>query len=460
MSEQQKPSLLIIDDDDALRCQMDWALSSDYSIYQAAERTSALQIASAQTPALVTLDLGLPPNSNGVKEGFATLVELLERDRSLKVIVITGSEQRENALKAVELGAYDFFPKPIAIEELRVVLRRALQLRNLEAELKSLRASVEEPQFENIYGTSPQMRDVFRLIRKVAVTDAPVMITGESGTGKELAARAIHRLSRRAKGPFIAINCGAIPESLLESELFGHEKGSFTGAHVSRKGRIECADGGTLLLDEFADLSLQLQVKLLRFLQEQRLERVGGRESISVDVRVLAATNADLKSALASGDFREDLYYRLHVVEICMPPLREREGDVLLLADVFLKKYTAEAGKPIAGFTRKAMTALGKHSWPGNVRELENRVRRAVIMSESSNITPEDLELSVLSKTRNLKEAREEVERDLVKHAIALSRGNLSQAANDLGISRPTLYDLMEKHKIARTDRDLGKVSQ
>jgi len=446
----EQPRLLIIDDDPDVRQQMEWALCDDYKIMQAANSTSALDLIRREPAELVTLDLGLPPDPSGVREGFKTLSELLESNPLLKVVVITGSDQRENALKAIELGAYDFFPKPIAIDELKTVLRRAFYVHRLETELKELKTQPPGDAFEGMLGTSPQMQDAFRLIRKVATTEVPVLIVGESGTGKELAARAIHQLSRRAKGPFIPINCGAIPETLLESELFGHEKGSFTGAHITRKGRIEAANGGTLFLDELAELSVPLQVKLLRFLQEQKIERVGGRESIAVDVRPVTATNADLHKAMDEGRFREDLYYRVRVVEIGMPPLRERQGDVLLLSRIFLEKYAAEAGKNLKGFSQRAISALEKYAWPGNVRELENRIRRAVIMAEGSSITPADLELSSGFAGKNLKEAREELERELVRRAIAVTQGNLSQAASDLGISRPTLYDLMEKLGIGR----------
>jgi two-component system NtrC family response regulator len=297
-------------------------------------------------------------------------------------------------------------------------------------------------------GTSQQMEKVYALIRKVSTTDASVLIAGESGTGKELLAHAIHRLSPRKEGPFVVINCGAIPDTLLESELFGHEKGAFTGAHIQRKGRIEAAQSGTLFLDEIGELTPALQVKLLRFLQDQKIERVGGREEIAVNTRVLAATNMDLERATAEGRFREDLYYRIGVVVISIPPLRERQGDVRLLAQALLQKYSAENNKKISGFTAPALRALENHTWPGNIRELENRVKRAVIMAEGSKVTPQDLELAVPSDKyvgHTLKEAREALERGLVKRAIASNNGNLSRAAAELGISRPTIYELIEK---------------
>jgi two-component system, NtrC family, response regulator len=449
-----KPLLLIIDDDEEIRTGMRWALSRDYEVILAEDRETALEAAAVHSPSIVTLDLGLPPHAGDTREGFQTLMDLLERAPLTKVIVITGAQERENALKAIEQGAYDFFSKPIQVEELKVVLRRALYVSNLEAELRKMRLSTPEDAFEGMLGTSAQMEEVFRLIRKVAATEAPVLVVGESGTGKELAARAIHQLSLRSKGPFIPINCGAIPSELLESELFGHEKGSFTGAHVTRKGRIEAASGGTLFLDEIGELSVPLQVKLLRFLQDQSIERVGGRDQVTVDVRVLAATNMELKRAMAEGRFREDLYYRIRVVQICMPPLRERGTDVVMLSRLFLQKCAAEMGKNLAGFTEKAVNAIQKYGWPGNVRELENRVRRAVIMADGVHVTPADLELEITATAgpvRHLKDARDEVERDLIRSAITAHHGNLSRAATDLGISRPTLYELMEKLAIART---------
>jgi two-component system, NtrC family, response regulator len=447
-----KPLLLIIDDDEEIRTGMRFALCGDYEVTVAGDRPSALQEARKGGFPVVTLDLGLPPQANGTEEGFQALTELLELDALAKVVVVTGAHERENALKAIELGAYDFIPKPINVDELKVVLRRALHVYNLENELRELQSRPEADAFQGMLGASPQMREAYKLIRKVAVTDAPVLIVGESGTGKELAARAIHQLSRRGKGPFIPINCGAIPSELLESELFGHEKGSFTGAHVSRKGRIEAADGGTLFLDELGELPIALQVKILRFLQEQQLERVGGREGIAVDARLVAATNLDLTMAMAEGRFREDLYYRIRVVEVKMPPLREREGDILALARIFLQRYAAEIGKSLGGFTQKAVRALEKHPWPGNVRELENRIRRAVIMAEGANVSPGDLELGADGRAvTSLKQAREEVERELILKALTVNQNNLSRAATDLGISRPTLYELMEKLAIERT---------
>ena len=446
-----KPRLLVVEDDEAIRTQMKWALAQGYEVFLAEDRQSALEIFEREKPPVVTLDLGLPPRPTEPEEGFFALSEIIGMDSFAKVIIITGQDEKGNALKAIDLGAYDFFCKPIQIEELKVVLSRAFYLSQLEKEYRELQQSLQVDSFEGMIGMSPQMQVVFTSIRKVATTEAPVLVIGESGTGKELVARAIHRLSDRRKGPFVVINCSAIPETLLESELFGHEKGAFTGAHIQRKGRFEKAEGGTLFLDEIGELSPPLQVKLLRFLQKQRIERVGGREEISVDVRVMAATNRDLKDAMREGKFREDLYYRLGVVIIALPPLREREGDVVVLANALLHKFSKENKKKITGFIPQTIHALETYGWPGNIRELENRVKRAVIMAEGTKLTPEDLELvSPFEKYggRGLKEAREELEKDFIQKAIARNKGNISKASEELGISRPTLYELMEKLKI------------
>ncbi len=443
-----KPKLLIVEDNSSIANQMKWALTSDYEIFLAEDRLSALELFGQEMPPVVTLDLGLPPHTDGAEEGFQTLSGIIERDSLTKVIVITGQGEKENALKAIGQGAYDFFCKPVQIEELKIVLRRAFYLSRLERENRELQERYKIEPFEEMIGTSSQVETVFASIRKVATSDAPVLITGESGTGKELAARAIHRLSNRKDGPFVAINCSAIPETLLESELFGHEKGAFTGAHIQRKGRFEKAHEGSLFLDEIGELPGHLQVKLLRFLQEQKIERIGGREEISVDVRIMAASNRDLKEAMKDGRFREDLYYRLGVVVISLPPLREREGDILVLATALLQRFSGENKRKITGFTQQAIRALESHAWPGNIRELENRIKRAVIMAEGSKITPKDLELvSPFEKYegKGLREAREELERYFIIKALARSRGNMSKAAEELGISRPTLYELMEK---------------
>ncbi len=442
-----RSKLLIVDDDEDLRKQMKWALAEDYEVMLAENRSTALTTFQRKRPDVVTLDLGLPPRPASVEEGFAALSEMLTANPQAKIIIITGRAEKEHALKAVADGAYDILYKPVDIEELKVLLKRAFYLASLEKEKQAMQRRLGDGSFEGMIGSSPQMEEVFTTVRKVAPSDVPVLITGESGTGKELVAKAIHSLSNRKDGPFVVINCGAIPENLLESELFGHEKGSFTGAHMQRKGRVELANGGTLFLDEIGELPLALQVKILRFLQEQVIERVGGREPIRVDARVVAATNRDLKEAMKNGTFREDLYFRLGVVTVFLPPLREREGDILLLSSTFLKRYAEEGKRKLSGFTQAAINALERYEWPGNVRELENKVKRAVVMADGTRVRAEDLEM-VKGERRDeitLREAREAVERELVIKALARHQQNMSRAADELGVSRPTLYELMEK---------------
>jgi two-component system, NtrC family, response regulator len=451
------PKLLIIDDDEEIRTQMKWALTQEYEIFLAEDRASALQTFQEHRPTVLLLDLGLPPNPGTPEEGLTTLSEVISLDKFVKIIIVSGQGEKANALQAVGAGAYDFLTKPVQLEELKIILRRTFHVASLERDYRELQARVQADTFEGLLGTSPQMQQVFTLIRKVAVSDAPVLILGESGTGKEMAALAIHRRSPRKDGPFVAINCSAIPETLLESELFGHEKGSFTGAHAQRKGRIESATGGTLFLDEVGDIPLQLQVKLLRFLQEQRIERVGGRQEIQVNTRVIAATNVELKKAINTGRFREDLFYRLAVVVLTLPPLRERGGDVRLLAQEFLRRNAATTGKDGLTLGKDAIQALETHTWPGNVRERENRVKRAVIMVEGKRVSAFDLELESaesISANLNLKEARESAERDVIQKALRKHQGKIAPAATDLGISRPTLYELMDKLGIARVDRE------
>ncbi len=445
-----KKKLLIIEDDEDLRIQMKWALAQDYEVLLADDKKSAIAVLRREHPAVITLDLGLPPLPVGVEEGFAVLEDILTEDGQAKVIIITGRGERENAIRAVEKGAYDFFYKPIQLDELNVILRRAFHLYELEQEQRALQQQFAGETFQGMLGTSRKMQEVFSAIRKVSTTDVPILVMGESGTGKELVARAIHQLGFRQARPFIEINCGAIPENLLESELFGHEKGAFTGAHIQRKGRFEMAEGGTIFLDEIGELSLPLQVKLLRFLQEKIVERVGGRERIEVNARIIAATNRDLKEAVKGGNFRDDLYFRLGVILLTLPPLREREGDVILLAKAFMQRYSSENRKKISGFTNQAIMAIEQHNWPGNVRELENRIKRAVIMTDGSKIIPADLELDEIVtnakyETMKLKDARENLEKELLEKALTHNNGNMTKAASELGISRPTLYDLMEK---------------
>jgi two-component system NtrC family response regulator len=442
------PKLLIVDDDEEIRSQMRWALSQDYEVLLAEDRPSALAAFREHRPAAVLLDLGLPPHPAATDEGFATLAEILAHDRHAKVILITGQGEKQNALHAIGQGAYDFLAKPVDADELKIILKRTVQVALLEREYLQLQQRLNTESFEGMLGTSPLVLEVFTAIRKVATADAPVLILGESGTGKEMAALAIHRRSRRKDGPFVAINCSAIPETLLESELFGHEKGAFTGAHAQRKGRIETASGGTLFLDEIGELPAPIQVKLLRFLQDQKIERVGGRQELQVDTRVIAATNADLQTGISDGAFREDLYYRLAVVVIKLPALRDREQDVLLLAQDFLRRSSTETGKEGLTFDQEARRALTRHPWPGNVRELQNRVKRAVIMAEGKRITAPDLELSddvVAPPGGTLKDIREAVEREVIHKVLRKHSGKITPAALELGISRPTLYELMEK---------------
>lgn len=448
------PVLLLVDDDEQIREQMRWALAGTYQVLEASDRPTAMEQMRRVMPALILLDLGLPPDIDGASEGLAILREALKLNPVAKVIVITGNSDRAKAVAAIQGGAYDFIEKPIQLDVVKVVLQRAQYLANLEQENRTLLQQAGQIGFEGLIGNSEPMQEVFRMIRRVGPSDVPVLITGESGTGKELVARAIHFQSRRKDAAFVAINCGAIPDTLIESELFGYEKGAFTGAAQQRKGRIEGAQGGTLFLDEIGDIPLPLQVKLLRFLQDREIQRLGGKDPIIVDARIIAATNVDLQSAIGSGRFREDLYYRLCVVTIPIPPLRERPADIPLLARSFLRRFADEQRKPLAGFTAEAMDALTVHEWPGNVRELENRVKRAVVMAEGKYIIPENLELKAVGGSEGngltIKESRENREKDLVCLAMEKAQGNISRAADELGISRPTLYQLLSRYGLRK----------
>jgi two-component system, NtrC family, response regulator len=450
--------LLITDDSDEIRTQLKWGLSKEYSVILSKNGDESLALFKKNAPRVVTLDLGLPPHEDGTEEGFRCLQEMLRQHPATKVIVITGNDQRENALKAVQLGAYDFYQKPINLDELKVIIRRAFHLSAIEEENRTLYNALERQtaQVGGMIGQCPEMQTVFSTVRKVATTDASVLVQGESGTGKELVARAIHAMSLRKDGPFVPINCGAIPENLLESELFGYEKGAFTGAHAQVHGKVEYAQKGTLFLDEIGELPSLLQVKLLRFLQDRTIQRVGGREDIAVNTRILAATNKDLARETKEGRFREDLYYRLGVVSITVPPLRDRKGDIVVLATFFLKRYGNLYNKRVRGFNAAALESLETHPWPGNVRELENKVQRAVLMSEGPLIGPRDLDLrsdsrqagecSASADMRTLKEAKDKVEREMVVASLDRQAGNIAKAAEELGITRPTLYDIMKKH--------------
>jgi two-component system NtrC family response regulator len=447
-----KPTLLLVDDDEDIRTQMKWALAAEYEVVMAGDRATALAAFRASHPAVTLLDLGLPPRPNEPDEGLNALSALLAADSTAKVIVVSGQGDKQNALRAVGAGAYDFLCKPVEMDELRLVLQRCVYVADLEREYRAMQQSERVDSFEGMLGASSQMQAVFTFIRKVAPTNAPVLVLGESGTGKEMVAQALHRRSPQKSGPFVGINCNAIPENLLESELFGHEKGAFTGAHTQRKGHIEMAAAGTLFLDEIGDLPAPIQVKLLRFLQEKRFQRVGGRQEIQSDARVIAATNVNLREAVSAGRFREDLYFRLAVVVIEVPPLRDRGEDIVLIAKEFLQRSVAQHGKPKSIFSPDALQATTAYNWPGNVRELQNRVQRAVIMAEGARVTAEDLELTGVggSAPQTLKEAREEAEREIVRDVLRRHRGKITSAAQELGVSRPTLYELMEKLGIAK----------
>jgi two-component system, NtrC family, response regulator len=449
-----RPVLLLIDDDAEIRDQMKWALASDYQVLEATDRMAALTHVRQALPPVVLLDLGLPPDVDGASEGLAILRETLQLNPMTKVIVVTGNSDRVKAVVAIESGAYDFIEKPVQLDVLKVILQRAFYLAGLERDSRAIPKQADQALFNGLVGTSPSIQEVFRIIQRVAPSDVPVLITGESGTGKELVARAIHRESSRNAGPFVAINCGAIPETLLESELFGYEKGAFTGASVQRRGRIESAQGGTLFLDEIGDIPLGLQVKLLRFLQDHTMQRLGGRETIDVDSRILAATNVDMKKAISEGRFREDLYYRLCVVTIAVPALSERGSDIIFLARTFLTKFVEEEKKSLKGFTPQSVDAMMAHNWPGNVRELENRIKRAVVMAEGKYVTPANLELKEASsfeeEASTLRALRDSREKELVRRAMEKAGGNVSRASVELGVSRPTLYQLLARYGLKK----------
>ncbi|MFQ5735865.1 MAG: PEP-CTERM-box response regulator transcription factor [Thermodesulfobacteriota bacterium] len=445
-----KPRLLIVDDDEPIRTQMKWALIKDYDIFLAQDGQKAMEAVTENRPSLVTLDLGLPPHPEDTSEGLKLLGQILQEAPSTKVIVVTGNPDKSAALSAIAIGAHDFFTKPIEVEELKAILKRASYVHTLESEFRELQKQLTGKTFSDIIGSDDKMQEIFTTVRKVATTDVPVLVTGESGTGKELIASAIHSNSLRGNNPFIPINCGAIPENLLESELFGHEKGAFTGAHVQRSGKIELAVGGTLFLDEIGELPLQLQVKLLRFLQDFKIERVGGREALDIDARVIAATNKDLKEMIADGRFREDLYYRLAVIEVNLPPLRERGEDILLLARAFVQKFSPEGTKPKT-LSEEAVDALYAYDWPGNVRELENKIRRAITLADGPVITASDIGLQAPEEpagSLNLRLAREKVDRIVINKAILKHNYNISKAADELGLTRPTLHHLVKKYDI------------
>ena len=451
MTDAPKPKLLIVEDDEGLQRQLRWAYD-DYQVIVAGDRASAIDALRAEEPDVVMLDLGLPPEPDGTAEGFATLDAILALKSDTKVIVASGHGARESALRAIAGGAYDFYAKPVDIDELGLIVRRAFHLHGIEAENRRLSKAVTgNAVLGGMITAAPEMLKVARTIERVANADVSVMLLGASGTGKELLARGLHEASDRRKGAFVAINCAAIPETLLESELFGHEKGAFTGAVKTTEGKIEQAHGGTLFLDEIGDVPLPLQVKLLRFLQERVIERIGGRKAIPVDTRIVCATHQDLDAMIAAQSFREDLYYRLAEIVIKIPTLAQRPGDAGLLARHFMGRY-ASMNKDVKGIAPDALAAIDAWGWPGNVRELENRMKRAVIMADGKMVTAADLDLDAAdeeSDVINLKAVRETADRRAIRRALARADGNISNTAKLLGISRPTLYDLLKSYDIS-----------
>jgi two-component system NtrC family response regulator len=440
--------ILIVDDEESILSQLRWGLADAYEVFTASTPEEARRLLREARPQVVTLDITLSRSGDG-DEGMRLLEEIVDQYPLTKVIMVTGSESRENALIAIRRGAVDYYAKPIELEELRVILRRAFHVQRIEVE-QALGVPPGRKRYHRLVGESEAMRRVFALVQRVAPTDATVLVLGENGTGKELVAHAIHNASPRKDKPFVPINCGAIPENLLESELFGHERGAFTDAHRAREGKFEIANGGTIFLDEIGELPLHLQVKLLRFLQDHTIERVGGRDPLRVDVRVVAATNRDLKAAIAEGRFREDLFYRLSVVTVSVPPLRARGDDVRMLAEYFFEYYSRHHKRKLKGFTQSAQRALQNHPWPGNVRELENRVQRAVILARDAFLRPEDLELAEpeSDSPRTLQEARDLAEKGLLIDALTRNAGNITRAAREVDVSRPTFHDLLRKHAI------------
>jgi len=440
--------LLIVEDDLGIQNQLRWCFE-DFEVVSAHDRATALSEFRRHEPPVVLQDLGLPPDPEGVGEGFATLKEMLALAPHTKVIVVTGHGDQGNALSAVGLGAYDFYEKPVDVDTLRLIVDRAYHIYELEEENRRLAAAADTTPLSGIVAASEPMMAVCRMVEKVAPTSATTLLLGESGTGKELLARAIHALSGRAKQPFVPINCAAIPDTLLESELFGFERGAFTGAVKQTPGKIEGANGGTLFLDEIGDMPLALQAKLLRFLQERTVERIGGRNEIPVDVRVVCATNKNLTESIRVGEFREDLYYRIAEITINIPPVRERAGGRILLARHLLAKFARQQGRNIRGFSEDAQDAIDAYEWPGNVREMENKIKAAVIMAEGKFVTAADLGLAPKDPANlNLRAIRQDAETRAIRQALIRASDNVSKTAELLGVTRPTLYDLMQKYRI------------
>lgn len=446
MNSKLKP-LLVVEDNPGLQKQLKWAFSG-FDVHMAADRETAIAQLHAHQPRVVTLDLGLPPDTANASEGLATLAEILEIEPHTKVIVVTGNDDRDVALRAVSLGAYDFYQKPVDPDVLALIVERASRLYDLEAENRRLQATKSNSVLDGVVYGSNSMLEACRMVERVGPTDVTTLLYGESGTGKELFARALHDLSARKDGPFVAVNCAAIPETLLESELFGYEKGAFTGAVKQNQGKIEFANGGTFFLDEIGDMPMSLQAKMLRFLQEHQVERLGGHNSVPVDVRVVCATHHDLGECIKAGTFREDLYYRVSEIVIRIPSLRDREGDRILLARTFLEKYAGEHGRTFRGFSDKASELIEAYDWPGNVRELENRVKRAVVLADGKTISVSDLGLQGkehIAQGLDLREAREDAESKVIRRALDIHNYNMSRTADALGVSRPSLYSLMKK---------------
>lgn len=455
MANARTQKLLIVEDDAELRAQLKWSFEG-LEVYFAENRQQAIAMIRQHEPQVVLQDLGLPPDAEGTTEGFATLTQILELAPSTKVIVVTGNHDRDRAVKAVSIGAYDFYEKPVDVDVLRQLVSRAFHISRLELEVAQLRHRGTPELLEGIIAVDRAMQNVCRIVEKVAPAEVSVLILGESGTGKELFARAIHNLSGRGAKRFMAINCAAIPGELLESELFGYEKGAFTGAAKTTLGKVEWADGGTLFLDEVGDMPMALQAKMLRFLQNRVIERVGGRHEIPVDIRVVSATNQNLEVMIGEQRFRQDLYFRLGEVTVNVPPLRERAGDVLAIAHAALTRFAKAQGKTKRGFTDEALQLLMAYSWPGNVRELENKVKVACLLGDEVLVSGADLGLGTTTGVGvplNLKEVRNRAERDAVARALSAAAGNVSKAAELLGVSRPTLYDLMGRHDISQSDR-------
>ncbi|HUT40287.1 MAG TPA: PEP-CTERM-box response regulator transcription factor [Gammaproteobacteria bacterium] len=455
MNDKNLKPLLVVEDNPSLQKQLKWAFNG-YEVHVADTRESAIEQLKRYRPHVVTLDLGLPPDTANASEGIAALEQILQLAPHTKVIVVTGNDAQAVALKTVSLGAYDFYQKPVNPEVLALMVDRASKLYDLEAENRRLLAERSGNALDGIIYASAEMQEVCRMIEKVAPTNVTTLITGESGTGKELVARALHGLSSRRSGPFVAVNCAAIPETLLESELFGYEKGAFTGAVRQNPGKIEYASGGTFFLDEIGDMPMSLQSKMLRFLQDHEVERLGGHKQIPVDVRVLCATHRDLKDLIRTGAFREDLYYRISEIVIHIPALRERPADRLLLARSFLEKYARENGRRFRGFSGQACEQIEAYGWPGNVREMENRIKRSVVMAEGNTIIAQDLGLQDDAGTAlslSLRAAREEAERKVIQRALDINNYNMSHSAEALGISRPSLYNLMKKLDMEGIDR-------